>query len=136
MPDIKISRVQILPGVKTFYAIKNSAPFTAYVMDLNNLNILFTGTVLDVPNPEIHVYNDGSESLIVIDDKHFKKTLISQFNREVVPLSQFLKAKMPELASAQLSYFEIHKQYLIAKVDRNINIYDIDKKSMVFSQVG
>jgi hypothetical protein len=56
MTDLKMSRVQILPGVKIFYAIKNAAPFTSYVIDLTNLEIQFLATILDTPNPIIHAY--------------------------------------------------------------------------------
>lgn len=39
MDDIRFSRVMILPGAKVFYAIKNSPPYTCFVVDLVNLEV-------------------------------------------------------------------------------------------------
>lgn len=110
--------------MKTFCAIKSSAPYTSYVMDLNNLNILFNATILDIPNPSINVYNNGITSEIVLDDKQLKKTLISPHLKQVTSFSNFIKKHFPKLEIGS-TFFEIKKNFLIIKIGREIQVYDI-----------
>ena len=97
MNDIRFSRVQIQPGVKVFYAIKNVAPYTCHVVDLSNLDIFYQASLLDSPNAIIQAYHNGSSATIIIDDFSYKKIIVSKNIKNVVSHSTFIKERIPSL---------------------------------------